>query len=214
MRLLTCMLVVLVLVGSAAAATVPTSKGDKAMMFMFYGLGDLDLDGYGHSYGVGMRYYIADMSAIRAGITFGQDSWTEKAVDEGDQDLENKHSSIGFELTYEKHLEAPCPSISPYIGAGAGYSRWKSEDENFNYGGRAVPVLIEQETDLSVHAVAGFEWGFTDCMTLGGEYKLGWESDTYKAEYDSGEGATITLEEDDYSTMGFGTAAVYLSIYW
>jgi opacity protein-like surface antigen len=212
MRLLTCMLVVVLLVGAASAATVPTSKGDKAMVFTFHGLNDLDLTGYGHEWGVGMRYYISDMGAIRAGLEFGQDSWTEKGLAEGVEDRENKESSFGLELNYERHLEAACKSVSPYLGAGGGFWSWKSEDEVF--ATRANPKWTETESGFYVQAIAGFEWGFTECMTLGGEYELGWASGSWKDEYDNGEGSTETVDEEDFSFMGFNTASLFLSVYW
>ncbi len=42
------------------------------MVFMFNGFDDLGLGGYGGYYGIGMRYYIADMTAIRGGLEFGK----------------------------------------------------------------------------------------------------------------------------------------------
>jgi opacity protein-like surface antigen len=212
MRLLTCLLILVLLVGTATAASpVPTSKGDKAMVFKFRGLADLDLKGYGDCWGVGMRYYFSDMNAIRAGITFGNDNWTQKAqVEEGD-DYEYKESEIGFEANYERHLEAPCASVSPYIGAGFAYYKWKNEEPYV--GTRDYAKDICEESGLDVHAIAGFEWGFTECMTLGGEYQLGFFSGSYTEEVDSG-GETTTIDEEEYSWMGFSTAALYLSVYW
>jgi hypothetical protein len=59
----------------------------------------------------------------------------------------------------------------------------------------------------------GFEWAFTGCMTLGGEYQLGLWKYSGETEEDIG-GATDTYDEYEGSFMGVGTASVYLSVYW
>jgi Outer membrane protein beta-barrel domain len=181
------------------------------MIFKFEGLADLDLHGVGDCWGVGMRYYISDMNAIRAGLIFGNDKVTLKAQEEGEDDLEDTESEYGVEIGYERHLEAPCASVSPYLGAGLTYYNWK--DEYPMLGTREYAKETETESGFDLHAMAGFEWGFTECMTLGGEYQLGFFSGSYKDE-GSYQGNTTTFQEDDYSWMGFSTAALYLSVYW
>ncbi len=212
MRLLTCVLIVALVASVAMAASpVPTSAGDKAMVFMFRGLDDLGLKGYGDCWGVGMRYYISDMNALRGGLIFGNEKVTYKAQEEGEDDLEETESEMGVEINYERHLEAPCKSVSPYIGAGIGYWKWKCETPAVYT--RDYPTYTEEESGFYLQALAGFEWGFTDCMTLGGEYQLGMASGSYDETSEYG-GDTTTLSEEEFSWMGFGTASVYLSVYW
>jgi len=198
--------VMLVATTALAAAEVPTSRGDKAMVFMFEGLTFLSADEYAE-YGVGMRYYISDGTAIRVGVQFGKDSWTdEDAAD----DWESKYNVYGVSAVYEKHLAGPCSSVSPYWGFGGEYSMTSDElTEN-----AAVPVVTTttSRSGFAGFGVMGFEWGFTDCLTLGGEYKLGFESSSGKTERDDG---TVTTD-NEYKTsfMGFATASVYLSVYF
>jgi opacity protein-like surface antigen len=215
MRLLVCimcMLAVLALAGTAAAAApVHTDKGDKAMIFEFVGLSDLSLNGYDQSWGVGMRYYFSDMNAIRAGIVFGNQKYTLKAQEEGQDDLENKENEYGIDVTYEHHLKAPCASVSPYIGGALGIFTWKNE---YPAGGaRDYAKETEKENGYFGGACAGFEWGFTDCMTLGAEYRVGLFSENYKDEVSSG-GSTYTLSETTTSFTGFSTSMLFLSVYW
>lgn len=208
MRLLTCLLVIVLLAGvAAAAAPVHTDKGDKAMIFGFSGLGELGLSGPFDEWSVGMRYYISDMNAIRADLTFGSDKWTLKGEED---DFDHTESEYGVGLGFEHHLEAPCNSVSPYLGGGAYYYSWKDE---YPYVSRDYTIETESESGFGLYGMAGFEWGFTECMTLGGEYELGFSSGSYKDEVDNGS-ETVTLEEDDYSWMGFSTASVFLSVYW
>jgi len=198
MKLFTVSVIAMMLISTVAmAGEVPTSAGDKAMIFMFQGLDDLHLDGYGHDYGFGMRYYISDGTAIRGGILFGMNSWTDES---GTEDWEASESSFGLEAVYEKHMEGPCASVSPFWGLGGNYSTWSVENDNDD---------SMTENFYGIFGVAGFEWGFTDCITLGGEYRLGFESGTYEEEDDGN-----VIDEGSVTMTGFGTASVFLSVYW
>lgn len=200
MKLFTFVLVALMISGVAMAAEVPTSAGDKAMVFMFNGLSDLGLEGY-HG-GLGMRYYIADATALRVGVSFGSSSHDDK-----DLDMEGEMSEYGLTAMYEKHLGGPCASVSPYWALGAGYSSWSNKltsDSDW---------IESRESGFGFLGALGFEWAFTNCMTLGGEYELGLWKYSGETEQDIG-GSTDTYWEYDGSFMGVGAASVYLSVYW
>ncbi len=69
MKLFTFIVLAVMLVATTAlAAEVPTSRGDKALVFMFSGFDNLSVQGYGGQYGFGMRYYIQGITsgAIKA----------------------------------------------------------------------------------------------------------------------------------------------------
>ncbi len=209
MKLFTFMVLAVMLVATTAlAAEVPTSRGDKAMVFMFDGLAFLSAQEYGE-YGFGMRYYIADGTAIRAGVQFGKYTWTDddEATDP-DNDSEYKDGTYGVNAVYEKHMGSPCSSVSPYWGLGAGYSRYSDETTD-----EAGDLAKYSSSSFAGFGVLGFEWAFTDCLTLGGEYMLGFESSSSKTEEDVG-GVTDTYDELSGTLMGFSTASVYLSVYW
>ena len=202
MKLFTLVLVALMISGVAMAAEVPTDAGDKALVFMFSGLSDLHLDGYMGDYGLGMRYYIADGTALRLGVEFGSQSFDDKEAD-----MEGDMTSYGLMAMYEKHLGGVCASVVPYWGLGAGYHSWANKMT-------ADSDWIEmRETGFGFVGALGFEWGFTDCMTLGGEYELGLWTFSGETESDIG-GTTNTFDEYEGSFMGVGTASVYLSVYW
>ena len=194
--------VMLVATTALAAAEVPTSRGDKAMVFMFNGLCYLSAEEYGE-YGVGMRYYIADGTAIRLGVQFGKDTFKDD-----DWNDEWNYSVYGVNAVYEKHMAGPCSSVSPYWGLGAGYTTYSDKYED-----DVGDTWTNSGTGFAGFGVMGFEWGFTDCLTLGGDYMLGFESWSSDTEADIG-GVTNTYNEYSGSFMGFGTASVYLSVYW
>jgi len=204
MKLFIFIALAMMLVGmTAQAAEVPTSAGDKAMVFMFQGLDDLHLDGYGGDYGVGVRYYIADGTAVRVGVQFAGETYTDD-----DYDSEEVFSAYGLDAVYESHIEGACSSVSPYWGVGASLTMLStvytdSEDDTWTDSG----------TGFGGFAVVGFEWAFTNCMTLGGEYQAGFSSWSTETEVDV-DGDTSTFNEYSGSFMGFGAASVYLSVYF
>ena len=125
-----------------------------------------------------------------------------------DFDWEDDYNTYGVTAVYEKHMAGPCSSVAPYWGLGAGFSAFSDKDtddvgDTFTYSG----------SGYSFFGVLGFEWGFTNCMTFGGEYGLGFASSSTEYELDVG-GVANTFNEHEYTTVGFGTASVYLSVYW
>ena len=204
MKLFTFMVLAVMLVATAAqAAEVPTSRGDKAMVFMFDGLAFLSAQEYGGEYGVAMRYYIADGTALRAGVQFGKKSDTNDDIDWDDD-----YNRYGVNAVYEKHMGSPCSSVSPYWGIGAGYSKYSDETTD-----EAGDLAKYSSSTFAGFGVLGFEWAFTDCLTLGGEYMLGYESWSASSETEIG-GVTNTYNEQSASWMEFSTASVYLSVYF
>jgi len=211
MKLFIFMILAVMLVGmTAQAGEVPTSKGDKAMVFMFNGLDHLSLGSYGGQYGVGMRYYIDNGTAIRGGVQFGRWSETWEADIPGYEDTEEIYAVYGLNAVYEKHMEGPCSSVSPYWGVGAGFSMF-SDEYSSEYG----DTTTDKGTGFAGFGVLGFEWGFSNCMTLGGEYQAGFWKWSGETEYDDDGGErTETYNKFDGSYMGFGVASVYLSVYF
>jgi hypothetical protein len=214
----------LLFAGLAQAADVPTMKGDKAFVFMFDGFDDLDLDTY-HG-GFGMRYYFADYMAIRGGVIFDMYSETDEPCSNADPDVpddEYSMTDIGVEVVFEKHLDGCGPSVSPYVGLGAGFgtmtieekeadSYYDMDDDEYVWG---QTITTDDATYFEVFGVAGFEWAFTDCLTFGGEYILGFQSWSGSHEVDH-----VDPEEDTYTCdisgtwMGFGETSVFFSVYW
>ena len=209
MKLFTFIVLALMLVGTTAmAAEVPTSRGDKAMVFMFNGLDDLHVDGYGQ-YGVGMRYYIADGTAIRAGVQFGKYTWTDDdPATDADFDSEENAGTYGVNAVYERHMAGPCSSVSPYWGVGGAYLSLSNEEMDED-----GDTDTDRWAGFAGYAVLGFEWGFTNCMTLGGEYQAGFWSASMETEEVTGGVSTLSDAESE-TFMGFSTMSVYLSVYW
>ena len=215
MKLFIFMVLAVMLVGmTAQAGEVMTSKGDKAMVFMFNGLDDLSLGGYGGNYGIGMRYYINDGTAIRAGLQFGKQSETWESDSEGYADYEENYTVYGLNAVYEKHMEGPCSSVSPYWGVGAGFAMDSDEEVWAINAEGDTNSETDKTTGFAGFGVLGFEWGFSNCMTLGGEYQAGFWMWSGETESEGVVGRTETTDRFNGSFIGFGTASVYLSVYF
>lgn len=211
--LIACAIALLVVASAAEAADVKTEKGTKAMVFEFSGLSDLGLSRYGA--GIGMRYYFRDGLAIRPGLQFDWDSGTTKGVG-GSSDEESSRLSIGINTTLEKHLPGP-KSISPYLGTQLGFGYFKNVQEPSVPRPPTIGTLLKtthKNTSFWVWGLLGFEWGFTESLTLGGEYQFGFD---YNSGYREDERQSIaTLKSDDKSSLEFNfwTAGLFLSVNW
>lgn len=192
---------IITLAGPAAAAPIETKAGTKALVFQFSGLSDLGLSGY--QGGIGARYYFQDGMALRPGIDIGISSSKDKTED---PELKNTGTTLGLSLAVEKHL-AGAKSISPYIGAGAGFHYGKDKEE------QGSAEATDKLTTVNVAALAGFEWGFTESLSLGGEYSLGFATGSHKTEHKANN-TTVTTVDESGMMVGVSTASVFLSVNW
>ena len=183
-------------VGAVQAAEISTKAGTKALVFEFNGLSTLGLNPYNG--GIALRYYLSDGLAIRPGVQFG---WNQNTVKPTSGNLKNTTTSVGVNAVLEKHLTGPT-SVSPYLGVGAsvGYRKVKNEYPASN-------PADQNTTSVGVMGVAGFEWGWTESVTLGGEYTLGFNYSSSKDKLHTG---------SDSSSMGIAidSATLALSVTW
>jgi opacity protein-like surface antigen len=186
------LLAVLVLLISASlvhAAEIVTIPGTRNLVFQFSGLSELGLGGY--QGGVGGRYYTSNRTALRAGLIFSSASVTLK---DGSDEATATTTDIGGELVMEMHMPAG-KSVSPYVGGGASFESVSTSVESFE--GPTVSAF-------GLFAVAGFEWGFAESLSLGGEYRLGLRSVSGMVEEHGYDMSTLAI--------GISTASVFLSV--
>jgi hypothetical protein len=192
----------LVVVAQAnAASDIQTSKGTKALIFKFEGLENLGVSAF--KGGVGARKFIKDGVAIRPAILF--DIGTSSVdVTDGGGELSESSNTFGAEVTIEKYLSGNPSSVAPYVGGQGGVSlTMESED---------VTTTVEEtrdEINFGVGVVAGFQWGFAEGMSLGGEYSL-------SATFGTGSSDVGDIQGPDTSrtTIGIGTASLFVSVGW
>lgn len=215
---------------AGASASIETSAGSKSLLFAFSGLSDLGVSSFtGNSLdlsignqttdlraaGIGARKYINDGTAIRPTVTFGISSSKDKSQDSDRSDAKLSVMAIGVSCALEKHKDVGVSSLSPYLGVGAGLdiisgSFEPSLADNPPDGTRTKAKA--SATSFGLFGAAGFEWGFTEGATLGGEYRLGLGMTSGKQEDEiEGEG-TVTNSETSSLGLGFDTASVFFSV--
>ncbi len=193
------MALVVALVSPVVAAPIETKAGTKAMVFQFSGLSDLGLGRY--SGGVGLRYYMSDDMALRPGVQIGYSKFKDKS---DDPEVETTMMNVGANITVEKHFTGG-KSISPYVGAQVGVAYGQDKDT-------AGDVEVKDKLmSFGVGGVLGFEWGFTESLTLGGEYNLGLRIASHKVEATT-DSTTETTTDESGMSLGIGTASVFLSV--
>ncbi len=195
--------------GTAYAGEVCTDAGDMAMLFDFDGLANLDLDEFGG--GIGFRYYLNDGLALRPVVVFSKYNYELESDVEGMTDAKESMSSVGLEIALEKHFRGPAPAVSPYWGGG-GFFEWMTIVDDPSVPSGSTGKTTDSGTAFGLFAMLGFEWGFTDGMTLGGEYRFGFESFSGETEIDTARDETIGQFSDSW--FGFGEASVFLSVYF
>jgi hypothetical protein len=196
-------------VSQAAAAKVDTDKGTRALVFQFSGLSDLGAGAYRS--GIGMRYYIQNGLALRPGLRFDMLSHKTKSGSTTLTDAKETDMAVGFSLAIEKHA-AGVGSLSPYIGAEAGVNMFSNKTEPSHAVG-ATYESTDKGMSFGVGGLAGFEWGFSEGVTLGAEYTLGLSFGSGKTESKVGS-TTTTTDDTSGMAVGFGTASFYLSVNW
>jgi opacity protein-like surface antigen len=202
-------LAVCLIAGTALAGGTPeTGPGTKQLVFMFHGLEHLGLKSYDG--GLGFRYFLAQGLALRPGVNLALYSETDKALSPGYEDREYAEVSIDGSLVLEKYL-SPIHSVSPYVGVGVGFS---------SYGEAEKPVRTtgsQEETAkgrgaFQGMALAGFQWYFTEAMSLGGEYRGSVRFGSCKEEATNSVGAKATTEEGSFFDLSWYAASVFFSV--
>jgi opacity protein-like surface antigen len=180
-------LAICLVAGAASAGGTPnTATCTKQLVFQFSGLddlglssyrfgglgdmlgefGDYDISDYWYGGGVGLRYFFREGMAVRPSVNISY-AKLELPDQSGYTDIEESATRYGFSVVIEKYLP-PIHSIAPYIGAGAGYDHFKYEEsaklDNVKLSADVTASCID------LKALAGFQWYFTDGMSLGGEY--------------------------------------------
>jgi hypothetical protein len=214
-------LLICLIAGSALAGGTPmTNKGNKQLVFLFDGLSNLRLRSYFHpggfpeecyygcndyddcecwpcGGGLGFRYFINDNRAVRVGVNVAIGSWEIK------DHWEETCTEFGLSLLYEKYLPH-IHSVAPYLGAGCGFAyakgKWTETDDDYEEECTA--------TVFRVMGVAGFQWYFTEGLSLGGEYRptFGYETGEVTVDGD-------TVHETSGYALNHRTASVFLGVH-
>ncbi|MGD8628409.1 MAG: outer membrane beta-barrel protein [bacterium] len=216
--------------GSVYAGGEPMlSKGDRQLVFRFEGLSYLGLrsyfpspggiceddycidDCYTCGGGFGIRYFINDGRAVRFGvnIAYGADTWADEYGDGHDKEV--SCLGFGFDVMYEKYFPT-IHSIAPYMGVGLGYM-YNSQELKGSESCDAYKRTFNGNS-FDVMGALGFQWYFTQGMSLGGEYRVAYMYQSGKCEIEPCDGDKYTWSDYSGNHLNWYPVAFYLSVHF
>jgi hypothetical protein len=96
------------------------------------------------------------------------------------------------------------------MGIGIGYYYQKDESDSPTSTFMDEHMKTEVSNNIiQIPLVAGFQWYFTEAISLGGEYRLSYRYESGETKYD-GEKAFETTK----SMFGFSAASVFFSVHY
>ena len=151
-------------------------------------------------YGIGYRYYFDPAWSLMGGISFG---YTSTDLSGGSK---TTIMDYGISLDLMRQFK-PLYSIAAYVGLNANIGSHKWE---YEAGDTTNSTTTSTGMAFGGGLGVGFDWYFTEGMSLGGKYTLGIK--IYSAPEVERTG-TYTLTGPDRTAIGFGHASVYLNVH-
>jgi hypothetical protein len=154
------------------------SKGTRQVVFSFdsWSLGS-------YNGGVGIRYFVTGDVAIRPGVDFRIEDSSDDETSEAEgrlmtDSIDVDGLTLGFSVFVEKYVSG-FQKLAPFVGVGLGYAYTSSDNMQIHYTYRDNPPNSYWSDcyDRTTHAIdimgtLGFQWFFTDHISLGGQYNL------------------------------------------
>jgi outer membrane protein with beta-barrel domain len=162
--------------------------------------------------GMGYKYFISEHLSLGAGFFFGTESSSADAgKDADDNDLTRDMTASQFGLSIDVNYQlTPLYSVAPYIGGNLNFGSISTSDE--------TTPGITNKTDYSsftfgAGAHIGFDWYFTEGLSLGGRYGLGFVSyGTPELKVSQGE-ETNKTEYASKTYFGVTSASIILCVH-
>jgi hypothetical protein len=121
--------------------------------------------------GAGFRYFITNQIALGLGLSFGSSSSTLES-ETGKSETSATLFGVGVDANY--HLMS-LYGLSPYVGLNVNFGTLSGTDE-FTPEGEATETIEYSGNGFGIGAQIGFDWFFTEGLSLGGKYALGFRS--------------------------------------
>jgi hypothetical protein len=154
--------------------------------------------------GAGYQYYVTNQIALVFGLSFGTNSST---VEDDNGKTETSLTVFGISVDGNYHLIS-LYSVSPYIGLHINYGLLSRSDD-FTPDGGQTATTDYSGNGLGIAAQCGFDWYFTEGLSLGGKYSLGFQS-LGKPEITDEDG---TVEGPSSTFFGVSTFSVMLNVH-
>lgn len=193
------------------------ASGSKSMLFTMQGLATLGAGDFNG--GFGAKYFISDKMGIRAGLGLIMANEGIPLPD-GQSGTEGSRSAFGFGINAALEYHLLSTRVSPYLGAGLGFSTMST-----NYEALVVaPATFQRTTEndlggedigsstyyagtaMNIGAIVGVEFFVTKEISLAAEYQLGYTMVSVPDEKDNtAPGTTVTTISGGQSYLGLGS---------
>lgn len=191
--------------------TPEIASGSKALLFTFQGLQNIGALAYNG--GIGGKYYLMDMLALRASLLMGISNTVILAnppAGSTGKDGSNTSWSFGFTAGGEYHFLKT--RVSPYAGATIGLTSTATESKT-----AAIAPAVQTTTknsppaglNFNVNALGGVEFFIIKELSLSAEYQLGY---TLVAHYDQENPDGTKVKTGPSSYFGFGASGINLTL--
>jgi len=121
--------------------------------------------------GAGFRYFVTNQIAIGLGFSYGTSS-SSLETEAGKSETSSTLLGVGIDANY--HLMS-LYSVSPYVGVNVNLGTLSETDE-FTPEGGELETTEYSGNGWGLAAQFGFDWFFTEGLSLGGKYALGFRS--------------------------------------
>ncbi|MCW8803127.1 MAG: porin family protein [Ignavibacteriaceae bacterium] len=156
-------------------------------------------------FGVGGRYFFTNEIAVTFALNFGTASSSQEFANGDKEDMSATTFGISADGNY--HLKS-LYSVSPYIGINLNFGSYSSTDELTEDGTTTKTEYSGSGFGAGINF--GFDWYFTEGLSLGGKYTLGFRS---LGKPDQKVGNT-TVEGASSSFFGTGYASIILNVHF
>jgi hypothetical protein len=156
-------------------------------------------------YGAGFRYFITNEIALGLGLNFGTGSSSQDFGNGNSEEFSGTSFALAVDANY--HLKA-LYGVSPYLGLNLNFGTYSTTEEITN--NNVTDKTEYSGSGFGFGANFGFDWFFTEGLSLGGRYTLGFRS-LGKPEEKTG---NTTTEGGSRSTFGIGSASVILNVHF
>ena len=156
-------------------------------------------------YGAGFQYYVTPQIALVFGLSLGTSS---SSLEDDAGSTESTVTLFGISVDANYHFRS-LYSVSPYIGFHLNYGLLSGSVEVDPDGGETTTTDYSGN-GFGVAAQLGFDWYFTEGLSLGGKYAIGFQSlGTPEVTTEDG-----TEEGPSSTSFGVSTFSVMLNVHF
>jgi len=159
--------------------------------------------------GIGFKYFASDQLSLLFSLGLGSSST--EVDNESSSTTDYSQTYYGLSVDVDYHLPN-LYSISTYIGGNINYGSMATEHTLKLTSSSTTDEFSSSAFGLGVNI--GFDWFFTEGISLGGKYTLGFKS-LSEPEYTTSSGSSSdTQKGPSESTIGTGVGTIVISVHF